>query len=98
MSKTNLVTRNDTILGVCQGLGEDFGFNPTILRLALILPIFWFPAQMLAIYLGLGLVVLVSRTLFKTPEVKAEADIATLPVADKADAVPVGHRPLRDAA
>lgn len=62
--KPNLVTRNDTILGVCQALGDDFGFNPTWLRVALILPIFWFPMEMIALYLGLGLVVLASRKLF----------------------------------
>ena len=60
----NLVTRNDTLLGVCQALGDDFGFNPTWLRVALILPIFWFPLEMVALYLGLGLVVLASRKLF----------------------------------
>ncbi|WP_343347325.1 PspC domain-containing protein [Sphingomicrobium sp. XHP0239] len=99
MSQTNLVTRNDTILGVCQGLGEDFGFNPTILRLALILPIFWFPAEMLMIYLGLGLVVLVSRTLFKTPAAaQEEAEVAALPLVDKSAVVRSDERPLRDAA
>lgn len=64
MAKENLFTRNDTIFGVCQGLGEDLGFNPLWLRLALILPIFWFPFHIVAAYLALGLVVLVSRLAF----------------------------------
>ena len=25
---TNLMLRNDTILGVCEAIGQDFGFNP----------------------------------------------------------------------
>ena len=27
-----LPLRNHTILGVCEGIGEDFGFNPIFLR------------------------------------------------------------------
>ena len=30
-----LPLRNHTILGVCEGIGEDFGFNPIFLRVPL---------------------------------------------------------------
>ena len=31
-ARTNLFTRNDTLLGICEGIGEDFGFNANYLR------------------------------------------------------------------
>ena len=43
-ANTNLILRNDTILGVCEAIGQDFGFNPTWLRIAFCLPVFWNPA------------------------------------------------------
>ena len=81
----NMMMRNDTILGVCQSLGEDFGFNPNYLRIALILPLFWMPVEMIALYFGLGLVVLASRTLF--PVQGKTAAPQTLPVEANEEAV-----------
>jgi len=54
---TPLPLRNDTILGVCEAIGRDFGFNPLWLRLAFIAPIFFAPTATIAAYLGLGLIV-----------------------------------------
>ena len=56
-STTPLPLRSDTILGVCEAIGRDFGFNPTWLRLAFIAPIFFAPVATIAAYLGLGMVV-----------------------------------------
>ena len=56
-ASTNLVLRNDTILGVCEAIGRDFGFNPLWLRLAFIAPIFIAPMVPIIAYLGLGVVV-----------------------------------------
>ena len=75
--KENLFTRNDTILGVCEALGEDFGFNPLWLRLAFIAPLFWFPLDMAMLYFGLGLAVLASRTIFPKPQAEG-ADVTAL--------------------
>lgn len=61
---TNLFRRRDTFFGVCEAVGQDFGFNPLWLRLAFIAPIFFFPVQSFAAYFGLGAVVLASRRLF----------------------------------
>ena len=93
MTQGNMFLRNDTIFGVCQAIGEDFGFNPNILRVAFILPLFWFPLQMVALYAGLGLVVIATRLLFKAPADKAAANAApvALPPANEDSA-------LRDAA
>jgi phage shock protein C len=58
MTKTTpLPLRNDTILGVCEAIGRDFGFNPIWLRLAFIAPLFFAPSLTIAAYLGLGLLV-----------------------------------------
>ena len=52
-----LPLRNDTILGVCEAIGRDFGFNPIWLRLAFIAPLFFAPSLTIAAYFGLGLLV-----------------------------------------
>lgn len=59
----NLLTRDDTILGVCQGLGEDLGFNPLWLRIAFAVLLYLNPMGAIAGYFGLGVVVLISRLL-----------------------------------
>ena len=64
-NQTPLPLRHDTILGVCEAVGQDFGFNPVWLRLAFIAPIFFAPALTLGAYLGLGVVVAGTRLLFK---------------------------------
>lgn len=63
----NVFTRPDTLLGVCQAVGDDFGFNPLILRVAFGVPLVWNPAAMIAAYLVLGVIVMVSRLLFPNP-------------------------------
>ncbi|MEP7316232.1 MAG: PspC domain-containing protein [Sphingomicrobium sp.] len=64
---TPLPLRNDTILGVCEAVGQDFGFNPLWLRLAFIAPLFWQPVYTFAAYLLLGAVVAASRYFFPRP-------------------------------
>jgi phage shock protein C len=61
---TNLALRNDTILGVCEAIGQDFGINPTWLRVAFCAPVFWNPAAVIGAYLALGLVVAATRYAF----------------------------------
>ena len=56
-----LPLRNDTLLGVCEAIGQDFGFNANLLRIALAIGLFWSPVAMVALYLGLGVAVAVSR-------------------------------------
>jgi phage shock protein PspC (stress-responsive transcriptional regulator) len=65
--------RQHTILGVCEGIGEDFGFNPMFLRIPLAVAVLWSPQMAVAIYLALGLVVLASRLLFPMAKVAAAA-------------------------
>ena len=58
-----LPLRSDTMLGVCEALGQDFGFNPNYLRIALGSLVLWNPVAAIGIYLGLGAVVALSRWL-----------------------------------
>lgn len=46
------ITRDDTLLGVCQALGEDFGFNPVYLRIALGVSLIVAPVAVVAGYLA----------------------------------------------
>ena len=63
-AKPNLFTRDDTFLGICQGLGEDLRVNPDLFRVAIIPALFFFPLQTLAAYFGAGVVVFLSRLIF----------------------------------
>ena len=58
-----LPLRDHTVLGVCEGLGEDFGFNPLWLRLLLASFLIWKPVEVIAVYFALGLLVMISRLL-----------------------------------
>src|SRR3546814_12544880 len=64
---TNLFRRKDTFFGICEAVGRDFGFNPPWLRLAFLPPLFIFPMDTIAAYLGLGVVVPPSPLLFPFP-------------------------------
>jgi len=55
------------MLGVCQGLGEDFGFNPIWLRIAFGATLLVNPIAVVGTYLGLGVLVATSRLVFPRP-------------------------------
>jgi phage shock protein C len=59
-----LPLRSHTILGVCEAIGEDFGFNPVFLRVPLAASVIWNPVVALGTYFALGALVLASRLLF----------------------------------
>ena len=65
-----LPLRSHTIFGICEAIGEDFGFNPILLRVPFAATVLWSPMWSIAAYFGLGLVVLASRLLF--PKAKPE--------------------------
>ena len=62
--KSSLPWRNDTMLGVCEGLGQDLGIHPNLLRIAFASVFYLAPVAVIATYLGLGLIVAVARTAF----------------------------------
>ena len=76
---TSLIARDDTFLGVCEGIGEDFGFDPTYLRIVLGVGLLWNPPLVLGVYAALGVVVLASRLVFPNPRIAAAAAAAAVP-------------------
>jgi phage shock protein PspC (stress-responsive transcriptional regulator) len=83
-SQPSLFTRHDTFFGVCEALGQDFGFNANYLRIALAVALLLDPMVTVASYCGLGVVVAVSRWLFPS----RAADAA--PAADQPAAMLAG--------
>ena len=77
-----LPLRSHTILGVCEAIGEDFGFNPAFLRIPFAASVLYSPLWAIASYFALGTVVLGSRLLFpkaklvSTPVAAEEASAA----------------------
>lgn len=76
-----LFNRSDTFFGVCEGLGEDFGFNANYLRVALALAIFWNPVLVAGGYAGAGVIVALSRWLVPNPRPAPAIEAAEAPVA-----------------
>ena len=64
VNQVALPLRSHTILGVCEAIGEDFGFNPVLLRIPFAASVIYSPTMAIAAYFALGLVVLASRLLF----------------------------------
>jgi len=74
---TSLPLRAHTILGVCEAIGEDFGFNPVFLRIPLAAMVIVSPMWAFGAYFALGGVVMVSRLLFPRPTDEAAKSSAT---------------------
>jgi len=66
-SQPNLFARDDTMFGVCEALGEDFGFNPLYLRVTLAVLLFWNPIAVFGAYAAAGAVVALTRWLIPNP-------------------------------
>jgi phage shock protein C len=64
---STILFRPDTLLGVCQAIGDDLGFNPTWLRALLACGVFVNLGAAVAVYLALGAVVAASRWLHPAP-------------------------------
>jgi phage shock protein PspC (stress-responsive transcriptional regulator) len=79
-----LPLRAHTIFGVCEAIGEDFGFNPVFLRVPLATAVIWNPMIAFGTYFALGAVVLASRLLF--PDLRSTAaDAQVQPVSAQAN-------------
>ena len=71
-NQTPLPLRHDTIFGVCEAIGRDFGFNPLYLRLAFIAPLFFAPYAAVGAYVGLGLLVGATNLLVRDKPASAQ--------------------------
>ena len=76
-----LPLRSHTILGVCEAIGEDFGFNPVFLRIPLAASVIWNPWVAIGTYFALGVIVLASRLLFPKATTAAANMVPEQPVA-----------------
>lgn len=76
--RPSLFARSDTMLGVCEALGTDFGFNANYLRVALGLLVIWNLGYAVAAYLGLGVLVATCHFVYPSPRatVAEETDAA----------------------
>jgi phage shock protein C len=79
VNQVALPLRSHTILGICEAVGEDFGFNPVLLRIPFAASVVYSPTLAIGTYLGLGLVVLASRLLF--PKAKVAEAVGAQPEA-----------------
>lgn len=66
-----LPLRSHTILGVCEAVGEDFGFNPVLLRVPFAAMVLYSAVWAIGAYFALGAVVLASRFFFPRPKTTA---------------------------
>lgn len=77
-----LIARDDTFFGVCQALGEDFGFHPNWLRIAIAPLLMVNPVAVIGGYAAAGVLVYLSRWLAPEP--------ATVPASEWTPAVAEG--------
>lgn len=87
----NLLLRNDTFLGVCEGLGEDFGFNANWLRIALGVAFFFSPLGVIAGYLAVGLIVAAARLIYpnRSPNAVSDGDLEASQISAQDDELPL---------
>ena len=79
-----LPLRSHTILGVCEAIGEDFGFNPTFLRIPFAASVLYSPMYAVIAYFAVGAVVLGSRLFFPRAKVETAAvDVVDAPAANE---------------
>jgi phage shock protein C len=77
--ETAVFAREDTMFGVCQALGEDFGFSPTLLRLALAGLLFFNPLAAVAAYAGAGVLVALTRWVVPNPAMPEAPSVGVEP-------------------
>jgi len=63
----SLFARSDTLLGVCEAIGGDLGFNPLWLRAGFACMVFFNFALAIGVYLGLGVIVAAIRWFHPAP-------------------------------
>lgn len=91
-SRDVVFAREDTMFGVCQAIGQDFGFNPVYLRIAFAVPVLFNPLAALGAYVAAAVLVVFSRLLVpSTPYRWSWRRKAAAPV-DVVDQAPVAEQ------
>ena len=80
-----LPLRSHTIFGVCEAIGEDFGFNPVFLRVPLATMVIISPLWAFGAYFALGAIVLASRLLFPERRSVNSKNLAVTPANEQAE-------------
>jgi phage shock protein PspC (stress-responsive transcriptional regulator) len=81
--------RDHTLLGICEALGEDLGFNPVFLRVPLAVCLLLNPWAVVATYAGLGILVAFTRLVAPNPRQAAAIEAEAAPAeAERAEAEP----------
>lgn len=86
-TQANLFTREDTILGVCEGLAQELGVPAMLLRVAFAVGLFWNPLAMVAAYLTLGVALALFRWGFPMRRAGTAVSVAARPQGDNDDTV-----------
>lgn len=84
MASSHPIARDDTLLGACYAIGEDFGFNPLYLRLLFAFGLLGFPVIAITAYAALTALVTLTRWLVPDPRAvedsaRQASDCAVLP-------------------
>jgi phage shock protein PspC (stress-responsive transcriptional regulator) len=66
-SQPSVFARDHTILGVCEALGEDLGFNPLFLRVPLAVCLLLNPTAVIVAYLAAAVLVFLTRWIAPNP-------------------------------
>lgn len=85
---TDTARHQENLLGICNAVGEDWGFNPLFLRLALAVTLLADPEIALGIYAILGMAVLVSRLLTRPYRPATAQTVPAQPIAVIAPCAP----------
>jgi phage shock protein PspC (stress-responsive transcriptional regulator) len=82
-SQPSVFARDHTLFGVCEALGEDFRFNPTLLRVPFAVLLLVNPTAVVCTYLALGVLVFLTRWIAPNPRpAEAPAEVAAEPVVE----------------
>ena len=82
MASSHPIARDDTLLGACYAVGEDFGFNPFYLRLLFAVALLAFPVMALTAYAALTALVTLTRWLVPDPQPAGAFDLEVLDCPD----------------
>ena len=63
----SLIRRQHTVLGVCEGIGEDLGFNPVVLRILFAGGVYFAPLAVIGTYFFLGGALALARWAYPVP-------------------------------
>ncbi|MEO8546893.1 MAG: PspC domain-containing protein [Sphingomicrobium sp.] len=85
----NLFFRDDTLFGVCEGLGEEFGFNANYLRVVFAAGILWNPVAIVGIYIGLGAALAFARWAYPKLSSAASVTAPQLAADNEADSLSI---------